>query len=98
MNNMFTSNPFENTDALWQHIVMILVSAIIGYIIGIIDIKQTTYRLERKLISLNAELETYMSRKARMHHDPLIHSTPLAEINSLNILIGSEPDDLGLVE
>lgn len=98
MNNMFTINPFENTDALWQHIVMILVSAIIGYIIGVIDIKHSTYRLQRKLVSLNAELETYMSKKAHIHQDEVIHHAPLVEINSINVLMGSEPDNLGLME
>ena len=91
-------NPFENADALWQHTVMILVSTIIGYVIGAIGIKQTTYRLQRKLISLDAELKTCMSKKAHIHQDQAIHDAPLSEINPLNILVGSEPDELRIVE
>jgi len=53
---MLTLNPLENPDALWQHITMILVSVVIGYIIGYIGMKQKEHDLNRKLQKLTNDL------------------------------------------
>ena len=64
MNNMFTLNPFENPDALWQYTVMILVSGILGYLIGLAGCKRSIYKLEIKLAKLEADLESCLVKKA----------------------------------
>lgn len=59
---MFTLNPLGNPDALWQHSIMILVSAILGYIIGYIDVKQTVHELEKKLHQLDRDIRNWRSQ------------------------------------
>ena len=60
---MFTINPLENPDALWQYTVMILVSGILGYLIGLAGCKRSIYKLGIKLAKLNADLENCMVKK-----------------------------------
>ena len=59
---MFTLNPLGNPDALWQHSIMILVSAILGYVIGYIDVKQTVHELEKKLHQLERDIRSWRSQ------------------------------------
>ena len=60
---MFTLNTPENPDALWQYAVMILISAVIGYILGHIGNKQKERRLEMKLAKLDSEIAAYPLKK-----------------------------------
>ena len=61
---MLTLNPLENPDALWQHITMILVSAVIGYIIGYIVMKQKERDLNRKLQKVENDLAICLAIKS----------------------------------
>lgn len=54
---MFELNPLANPDALWQHILMLVVAAILGYIIGYITGNSVITKLEDELSRLDSELE-----------------------------------------
>ena len=53
---MLVLNISENPDALWQYAIMILISAVIGYVLGHIGNKQKERRLEMKLAKLDSEI------------------------------------------
>ena len=60
---MFTLNTPQNSDALWQHAIMIAISALIGYIIGHTGARQKERRLEMKLAKLDFEIESQLLKK-----------------------------------
>jgi len=60
---MLTLNIFENPDALWQYAIMILISAVIGYVLGHIGNKQKKRRLEMKLAKLDSEIAGQQAKK-----------------------------------
>ena len=74
---MFTINPLENPDALWQYTVMILVSAILGYMIGFAGCKRTIYKLEIKLAKLDTDLENCRAKKMVKDQERAITTTEL---------------------
>lgn len=74
---MFAINPLENPDALWQYTVMILISAILGYMIGFAGCKRTIYKLEIKLAKLDTDLENCISKKAVKIQEKVIITSEL---------------------
>jgi predicted flap endonuclease-1-like 5' DNA nuclease len=54
---MFDLNPLAQPDAWWQHLVMLGVSALIGYIIGYRTSRGVAANLEEELAGLDAQLE-----------------------------------------
>ena len=60
---MFQLNPLANPDALWQHILMLAVAAILGYIIGYISGKGTITELENELSRLDSDLKYCQDQK-----------------------------------
>ncbi|GAA4463319.1 hypothetical protein GCM10023189_41180 [Nibrella saemangeumensis] len=54
---MIDFNPFNNPDALWQHAIMLSVSAIIGFIIGYISRQKLINQLTGELAGTERELE-----------------------------------------
>ena len=93
---MFTLNPLQNPDALWQHIVMVLVAAILGYIIGYIGAKQKEKELDRKLAKLNADLEMCLTIKR-----PVVQTTVSASPEPVNLVKPVDfvkKDDLKIIE
>ncbi|GLU51588.1 hypothetical protein [Dyadobacter frigoris] len=54
---MFELNPLANPDALWQHILMLVVAAILGYIIGYITGNSVITELEDELSRLDNDLD-----------------------------------------
>lgn len=96
---MFTLNPLGNPDALWQHSVMILVSAILGYIIGHIDTIQIVRGLEMKLARLDSDLTKYSSQPSISGNNvatsaDIIHDEPLVTSFSES----DKADDLKKIE
>lgn len=61
---MFQLNPNELQNAWWQHLLMLLVAAIIGYIIGYKSGNQLIEELESRIYLLKAELENCRKRIA----------------------------------
>ena len=53
---MFDLNPNGNPDALWQHVLMVLISAVLGYIIGMVYGKDKVRTLRVVLSKLNKDL------------------------------------------
>ncbi|MCF0054736.1 hypothetical protein [Dyadobacter sp. CY356] len=60
---MFQLNPLANPDALWQHILMLVVAAILGYIIGYITGSSVISQLEDELGRLDNDLQYCKSQK-----------------------------------
>lgn len=54
---MFDLNPLAQTDAWWQHLVMLGVAALIGYIIGYRTSRGVATGLEEELTELDAQLD-----------------------------------------
>lgn len=54
---MFDLNPLALPDAWWQHLLMLVVSALIGYIIGYLSSRSVAARLEEELAELDAQLD-----------------------------------------
>ena len=53
---MFDLNPLNNPDAWWQHVLMLVVAGIIGYIIGYRSRRGLIVELEDELAGLDAQL------------------------------------------
>jgi predicted flap endonuclease-1-like 5' DNA nuclease len=58
---MFELNPLAKPDAWWQHILMLLVASLIGYIIGYISRKRDIEDLEADLTTLEDNLTTCLN-------------------------------------
>ena len=54
---MFDLNPLNNPDAWWQHMLMLVVAGIIGYIIGYRSRRGLIVELEDELAGLDAQLD-----------------------------------------
>ncbi|MCU0339103.1 MAG: hypothetical protein MUE30_04410 [Spirosomaceae bacterium] len=74
-------NPLAMTDAWWQHILMLVVAAVLGYIIGYRSRKSQIEDLEATLGSLDGDLDDCLQSKkvamsARMAATPVVPPTP----------------------
>jgi predicted flap endonuclease-1-like 5' DNA nuclease len=56
-------NPLALTDAWWQHLLMLLVSAILGYIIGYRSRRSEIEGLEAELAGLDSDLDLCLKNK-----------------------------------
>ncbi|MBE9464339.1 hypothetical protein ACFP1I_05885 [Dyadobacter subterraneus] len=63
---MFELNPLANPDALWQHILMLVVAAILGYIIGYVTGNSVITELEDQLNRLETDLEYCNNQKTAL--------------------------------
>jgi predicted flap endonuclease-1-like 5' DNA nuclease len=79
---MFQLNPLANPDAFWQHVLMLTVIGILGFLIGYVSRKKTRLALEEQLTGLKDEL-------AQCHNQTIL--APVAG----NLL---RADDLTLIE
>lgn len=61
---MFELNPLNLPNAMWQHLVMLVVAAIIGYIIGYRSSRSVATSLEAELADLDVELSHCHDSKA----------------------------------
>ena len=60
---MFELNPLANPDAFWQHILMLAVAALLGYIIGYISGKAKITTFENELSRLDSDLKYCRDQK-----------------------------------
>lgn len=79
---MFQLNPLANPDAFWQHVLMLIVIGILGFLIGYISRRKTRLALEEQLTSLKNELA-------------LCHNQTILAPAANNLL---RADDLTLIE
>jgi predicted flap endonuclease-1-like 5' DNA nuclease len=94
-------NPFESGDAWWQHILMLIISAVLGYIIGYITRKSEVENLEAELAELEISVDNCKkSKKVATVVVPLTNS--ISETTSIVALpepiLRIIPDDLKVVE
>lgn len=87
---MFDLNPLQNPDALWQHLIMIVGAAIIGYVIGQLDSGRRKQSLETRLIKLSRDLESCQTEKKPLssNKEKLINTVASAQ----------QTDDLKVIE
>ena len=76
---MFELNPLLKTDAWWQHLLMLLVAAIIGYIIGYITKQGEIGDLESQLAGLDADLDNCQKSKKAATPKPVFIAPPVVE-------------------
>lgn len=85
-------NPLEMNGAWWQHILMLVVAAILGYIIGYISRKSKVESLEAELSELDGALdECQKSVKTMIATVPVVALAPEPVLPII-------PDDLKIVE
>lgn len=83
---MFELNPHNLIDAWWQHLLMLLVSAVLGYIIGYRQGHSAINQVEDQLARLGVDLEK--CRKSLVVLQPDVLAAQLIQ----------HPDDLKIVE
>lgn len=60
---MFDLNPFQNSDAIWQHSLMVLVSFGLGYMIGVTSENAKLRALKIRLAKLDRDLESCQNKQ-----------------------------------
>ncbi len=86
---MFDLNPHNLLDAWWQHLLMIFVSAVLGYIIGYRQGIRAINRMEDQLARLGVELEK--CRKSLVVIQPDVIAARLGATDDLKLIEGIGP-------
>lgn len=92
-------NPFASGDAWWQHLLMLAVAAILGYIIGYLTSKGKMEKLQTELDALDIDLEECQQRKKVL----AVTSSPSAKAVTYiapapTPVVAVIPDDLKRIE
>ncbi|WP_428663820.1 hypothetical protein [Runella sp.] len=93
-------NPFASGDAWWQHLLMLVVAAVLGYIIGYISAKSKVEKLQTDLQALEIDIDDCQQSKKAILATPVpsvkavTYITPVSETVVAAVL----PDDLKIVE
>ncbi len=97
---MFELNPLANPDAFWQHLLMLAVALILGYIIGYISRKSVITDMETELSRLDSDLKYCQDQKIVMKN-----AAERVQVNNLREVIPVVPvvekiqhDDLKIIE
>lgn len=93
-------NPWANPSAWWQHILMLVVAAILGYIIGYLSRKSEIGALEAELASLDTDLNDCLSSQ-KVSNRTTSQPTEVASVSEPLIavpVVPPTPNDLKLVE
>ena len=83
---MFDLNPLAQPDAWWQHVLMLAVSALIGYIIGYQTSRGVAATLEEELAELDSQLDgcrqslVVVDVPAAVRTQPFISPEPLDRV------------------
>lgn len=85
---MFELNPFGHPDAWWQHSIMVVVAAIIGYIIGYRSGRATVLELEEELNVLDGKLVKCLGDKESVNQ---LKSNDLLVYDNLKMIEGIGP-------
>lgn len=92
-------NPFASGDAWWQHILMLVVAAVLGYIIGYITSKGKAKKLEAELQVLEVDIDECQESKKALAATPSPSAKPVTYIAPAPIAVVEViPDDLKIVE
>ncbi|MCF2447383.1 hypothetical protein L0657_25740 [Dyadobacter sp. CY345] len=97
---MFELNPLANPDAFWQHLLMLAVALILGYIIGYISRKSVITDMETELSRLDSDLKYCQDQKIVMKK-----SAERVQVNNVRTVVPVMPvaekiqhDDLKIIE
>lgn len=98
-------NPLGLGGAWWQHILLLIIAAILGYIIGYISSRSAKGALEAELDSLSGDLNDCLKSK-RSAPAPATVATPVVAAASVAAAafvapkpaVSGKPDDLKVVE
>ena len=95
-------NPWANPSAWWQHILMLVVAAILGYIIGYLSRKNEIGDLETQLAHLDSDLDDCQNTK-KVSNRTVVTSQPSDVVSAVEPLVTvpivpPTPDDLKIVE
>jgi len=85
-------NPLELGGAWWQHILMLVASAVLGYIIGYLTRKSEVENLEAELASLDASVDDCLKSKKMV-----VVTAPIVPA-MIAVPEPVVPDDLKIVE
>jgi len=98
---MFELNPLANPDALWQHILMLAVALILGYIIGYISRKSLINDMEMELSRLDSDLKYCQDQKIVLKNA----AADRVQVNQVRNVVAATPvvekiqnDDLKIIE
>ncbi len=84
---MFDLNPLAQADAWWQHLLMLGVAALIGYIIGYRTSQGVAAGLEEELAELDAELEGCRQTLVAVEvPDPAVRTQPFITPEPLDLV------------
>ncbi len=91
---MFDLNPLSQPDAWWQHLIMLAVAALMGYIIGNRTSRGIARKLEAELAELEIELEDCRQNiLAKTQVIPPLSTTS----NTRNESVSSAPEPLDMI-
>lgn len=92
-------NPFASGDAWWQHILMLVVAAVLGYIIGYITSKGKAEKLEAELQALEVDIDECQESKKALVATPSPSAKAVTYITPAPTpVVTIIPDDLKIVE
>jgi len=98
---MFELNPLANPDASWQHILILAVALILGYIIGYISRKNVISDMETELSRIDSDLKYCKDQKIILKNSV----TDRVQVNNVREVVPVMPvvekiqhDDLKIIE
>jgi len=92
-------NPFASGDAWWQHLLMLVIAAVLGYIIGYISAKSKADSLRAELQALEIDIdECQQSKKEVIAVTPPIVKASAVVVPIPTPAVATTPDDLKVVE
>jgi len=80
---MFQLNPLANPDAFWQHVLMLTVIGILGFLIGYISRRKTKLVLEEQLSGLKDKLAQCHNQKIPAPAGNLLRADDLTIIEGI---------------
>jgi predicted flap endonuclease-1-like 5' DNA nuclease len=94
---MFDLNPLSNPDALWQHIIMVVVAIALGFMIGLVYGKEKVSALTVILSKLDKDLAACQKQISRIQKEEI--SVPVESPVIENFVQQTDKvDDLKMIE
>lgn len=92
-------NPFASGDAWWQHLLMLVIAAVLGYIIGYISAKSKADSLRAELQALEIDIDAcQQSKKEIIAPTPPVAKAAAVVAPLPTPAVVTTPDDLKVVE
>lgn len=92
-------NPFASGDAWWQHVLMLVVAAVLGYIIGYLSAESKAEKLETELQALEVDIDECQQSKKALAATPPSSARAVTYIAPVPVsVVEVTRDDLKIVE